>query len=150
MKRCPKCTKLMPNDVTLCLACGFDSKPAPAATFPNSPASRPATPVAGQAKIGKFRNGLALAGQSWRVLMLNKALLVFPLTSGIACFLVLATFFGGAWAAGLGRAESTVSEPLYLALLFAYYFANYFVIVFFNSALVACAMIRFRGGEPSV
>jgi len=32
----------------------------------------------------------------------------------------------------------------------AFYFANYFVIVFFNSALVACAMIRFRGGNPTL
>src|SRR5262249_42533910 len=27
---------------------------------------------------------------------------------------------------------------------------NYFVIVFFNSALVACAIIRFKGGDPTV
>ncbi|MGH8631141.1 MAG: DUF6159 family protein [Burkholderiales bacterium] len=150
MKRCPKCTNLMPDEVTLCIRCGFDSKAVPAATIPKPPASRPATPAAGQAKAGKIRNGLRLAVQSWRVLMLDKELLVFPLASGIACFLVLASFLGGAWASGLGQADGRSNEALFFALLFAYYFANYFVIVFFNSALVACAMIRFRGGNPSV
>ena len=118
MKRCPKCTKLMPNDVTLCISCGFDSRLAASASIPKAPASspatspsrpptpaasRPGTPVAATAKVGKIANGIALARQSWNVLMLDKSLLVFPLASGIACFLVLATFIGGALAAGLGR-----------------------------------------------
>jgi hypothetical protein len=33
---------------------------------------------------------------------------------------------------------------------FAYYFCNYFVIVFCNAALISCALIRFNGGEPTV
>lgn len=167
MKRCPKCTKLMPADVTRCISCGFDSKAAPAA--PAAPvakpaaaiakapapiakpaAARPAEPTAPPVKVGRIRNGLALAAQSWRVLMMDKSLLLFPLASGIACFLVLASFLGGAWAAGLAREDRQVSQALSFALLFGWYFANYFVIVFFNSALVACAMIRFRGGDPTV
>ena len=92
----------------------------------------------------------SLAVQSWRVLMLDKELLVFPLASGIACFLLLASFLGAAWASGIGQADSGGNELLFWAGLLVYYFANFFVIVFFNSALVACAMIRFRGGDPSV
>ena len=142
MKRCPKCTKLMPDDVTRCIACGFDSKPS---------ASRPAGPApANPPKVGKIRNGLALAAQSWRVLMLDKSLLLFPLASGIACFLVLASFAAGIMASGLAGSGNKGGEPLHWVLLFAYYFANYFIIVFFNSALVACAMIRFRGGDPTL
>src|SRR5690606_33503734 len=34
--------------------------------------------------------------------------------------------------------------------LFAYYFVNYFVIIFFNSALISCAIIRFKGGNPTL
>jgi len=153
MKRCPKCTKLMPDDVTRCISCGFESKPAPAApaaTFGKPAPVRPAAPAAPAARVGRIRNGLALAAQSWRVLMLDKSLLLFPFASGVACFLVLATFIAGAWAAGFGREESRPSEALSLLVLFGWYFANYFVIVYFNSALVACAMIRFRGGSPSV
>jgi hypothetical protein len=152
MKKCPKCQGLMPNDVTLCIRCGFESvpsgTPAPSAT---RPAARPAAPVAPlQAKGGRIRNGWALAGQSFRVLMLDKALLIFPLLSGISCFLVLAGFLGGAWASGIAQREAAHESVLGWLLLFVYYFANYFVIVFFNSALVACAMIRFQGGVPTV
>ena len=35
----------------------------------------------------------------------------------------------------------------YLAL-FGCYFCNYFVIVFFNTALVSCALQRFDGQDP--
>jgi hypothetical protein len=41
--------------------------------------------------------------------------------------------------------------PVWLyAVAFAFYFCSYFVIIFCNSALISCAMIRFNGGEPSV
>jgi hypothetical protein len=137
MKRCLKCQSLMPDDESRCIRCGLDSAPKPVAA---------AAPV----KTGRIRNGWALLAQSWRVLMLDKELLVFPLFSGIACVIVLASFAGGIWASGLGEREEVVGDATAWALLFAYYFANYFVIVFFNSALVACAMIRFRGGDPTV
>jgi len=101
-------------------------------------------------KPGKIRGAWLLARQSWRVLMLDKELLVFPLVSGIACLLVLATFVGGAFATGIAQRETAPNEGAAWALAFAYYFANYFVIVFFNAALVACAMIRFEGGNPAV
>ena len=39
--------------------------------------------------------------------------------------------------------------PWVYGFLFAFYFCNYFVIVFFNAALVSCALIRFNGGEPT-
>jgi hypothetical protein len=155
MKKCPKCQSLMPNDVTLCIRCGFDSVranvAAPGATRPAQPPARPASTAAPlQAKGGRIRNGLTLAKQSFRVLMLDKALLVFPLLSGIACFLVLVGFVAGALAGGFGAREAAPNGAAAWLVLFAYYFANYFVIVFFNSALVACATIRFRGGVPTV
>jgi hypothetical protein len=141
MKRCNKCKSLMPQDVFLCIRCGFDSKPVAAA-----PTFKPA----GVVKKGKFANGLALAGQAWRVLMLDKELLVFPLLSGIACFFVLATFLAGAWASGMDIRDVDEVHGWYWLGMFLYYFVNYFIIVFFNCALVACAMIRFRGGDPTV
>jgi hypothetical protein len=147
MKRCSKCDNLMPNDVTHCIRCGYDSaaKAAPAAS-PQPPAFQVA-PAAG--KGGKIRNGWALAKQSWRVLAQDKQLLVFPLASGVSCILVLAGFVAAIWASGVGEDENAASGAIGWLVLFAYYFANYFVIVFFNSALVACAMARLRGGNPT-
>ena len=39
---------------------------------------------------------------------------------------------------------------MYYGTLFLFYFCNYFVIVFFNSAVIACAAIRMQGGDPTV
>jgi hypothetical protein len=137
----------MPDDVTRCIRCGFDSKTAVAAPRQAPP---PPAYVTGPVKKGKIANGLALAGQSWRVLMLDKELLVFPLLSGIACFLVLASFAGAAFVSGVRIRDPEHIEVVHWIWMFLYYFANYFVIVFFNCALVACAMIRFKGGNPTV
>jgi hypothetical protein len=98
--------------------------------------------------------GWQLVGQSFRVLREDKRLIVFPLLSGIACMFVLASFLVPLW--GSPRAEALMqdkqipNDPLSYVLLFLFYFCNYFVIVFFNSALVACAIGRFRGNEPTL
>ena len=47
-------------------------------------------------------------------------------------------------------AGEQTTKILGYVILFAYYVASYFVIIFFNSALVACAIIRFQGGDPTL
>jgi len=140
MKKCPNCTNLMPGDVTRCLRCGFDSPSKMTALVDPAPA-----PLA----KGRWRNGWALARESFRVLRADKQLLLFPLLSGIASVLVLASFIGALWAGGLAEEKEPMNDLTAWAVLFVYYFANYFVIVFCNAALVACAMKRFRGGSPT-
>ena len=106
----------------------------------------------------RMTNGWHLAVQSWQVLKLDKELLVFPLLSGIACMLVMASFAIPLWATGFAEAavaqEGAGLEEAYqilgYVLLFLYYFVNYFVIIFFNSALISCAIIRFQGGDPTL
>jgi hypothetical protein len=103
-------------------------------------------------------NGWQLAQQSWRVLKLDKELLLFPLISGIACLFVMASFAVPLWASGYVDAvmdgnENGIGQTNQIigyVVLFAYYFVNYFVIIFFNSALIACAIIRFKGGNPNL
>ncbi len=106
----------------------------------------------------RIANGWELAKQSWHVLMLDKSLLLFPLISGIACFFVMASFAVPLWASGYhvvlmdegADGMSQTQQIIGYAILFAYYFVNYFVIIFFNSGLIACAVIRFKGGNPTV
>lgn len=94
-----------------------------------------------------------LMKSSWHVLMRDKVLLLFPVVSGIACFLVLVTFIipvfgvGGAGMRSLARGMGGAAG---YALLFAYYLCNFFVVFFFNAALVDFVMTRMRGGEPTV
>ena len=101
----------------------------------------------------RIATGWELTKQSINVLKLDKELLLFPILSGISCMLVLATFAVPMWQTGVFD-EATVEQfqdnPLTYVVLFAYYFVNYFVIIFFNSALVACAVIRLKGGDPTV
>ena len=86
--------------------------------------------------------------------MLDKELLVFPMMSGVSCLMVLASFVGPLWGseliAPIVNEGQLPEDPLAWVLLAAFYFLNYFVIVFFNSALVACAIIRLKGGNPGV
>lgn len=102
----------------------------------------------------RISNGISLAKQSFHVLMLDKELLLFPVFSGVSCLLVLASFVAPLWGSDLVAPiindGQLPDNPLAWVLLAAFYFVNYFVIVFFNSALVACAIIRFKGGNPGI
>jgi hypothetical protein len=95
-----------------------------------------------------------LMGASWDVLKKDKEILVFPFLSGISCLLVLASFaipivMSESWRPPAGEAE-TIHQVIYYGTLFLFYFCNYFVITFFNSAIVACAAIRMGGGDPTI
>ena len=105
--------------------------------------------------FGRFSNSWALARSSWHVLRTDKQLLVFPFISGIGCLLVLLSFAVPFLANptlldSLNNKNGGDPSPWLYVLAFAYYFCNYFVIVFCNAALISCAMIRFNGGEPTV
>lgn len=109
----------------------------------------------------RIGSGWELLKQSWSVLRQDKELVIFPILSGIACIAVLATFalplmvqpdlFGQIFGDNKDPRQMPIEQQLLLyGLLFVYYFVNYFVIVFFNTALVSCAIIRFRGENPTV
>jgi hypothetical protein len=104
--------------------------------------------------MARMSHTWSLMGASWNVLKKDKELLIFPLISGICCLLVMASFAFPLFATDswqLPAKDATVQQQVvYYAVLFAFYFCNYFVIVFFNSAIVACAMIRLKGGDPKV
>ena len=105
---------------------------------------------------------------SWDVLRQDKELLLFPLFSGVCCVLVLASFAGPILAMTDWQAASDSMAPgavqaltqsdgnplagqaLHMLTLFLFYFCNYFVIIFFNAGLIACARIRMEGGDPTV
>lgn len=104
--------------------------------------------------MGRFSNTFSLMKASWEVLKQDKEILVFPLISGICCLLVLASFAIPLFASGNWRPpaeQATTNQQIgYYGVLFLFYFCNYFVIVFFNSAIIACAVIRMEGGDPTV
>lgn len=102
----------------------------------------------------RIATGWELAKQSMRVLRLDKELLLFPVFSGVACTLVMLSFGLPIFFSGMlettGEELSTAQSILWFVIAFAFYFVNYFVIIFFNSALIGCAIIRLKGGDPIV
>jgi hypothetical protein len=92
--------------------------------------------------------------ECWQLLKEEKSLLVFPLISGICCLVLLASFALPVFLTGAWHPPGHGSEPMrqaaYYGTLFAFYVANYFVVVFFNAAIVACTAIRLTGGTPSI
>ena len=102
----------------------------------------------------RISNGWAAVKSSWRVLMCDKELVLFPIFSSVACLVILASyatpFILNPNLLDSVKGEKWNESPIGLLLGFTFYFCNYFVMVFFNSALVACALIRFSGGNPTV
>ena len=99
----------------------------------------------------KFAHSWSLVKASASVLRSDKELLIFPLLSAISCIIVGATFFVPAMFAGLfSGLDRENMNPLFYLFMFAFYVVQYFVIIFFNSALIGAAMIRLNGGDPTV
>lgn len=99
----------------------------------------------------KLSRSWILVKASAAVLRDDKKLLVYPALSALCTVIVAASFFVPAAFAGVfTRHLGGHLTPGRLVLLFAFYLVQYFVILFFNSALVAAALIRLRGGEPTL
>lgn len=103
----------------------------------------------------RLSNGWQLANLSFSTINKNRSLLLFPLFSAISLVLVLATFFGGTFFFAGDRIESLLDDEQYggllgYGLIFLYYLVNFFVIVFFNAALIHCAIKVLDGEETSV
>ena len=100
---------------------------------------------------GKFARSWALMKASAGVLRADKSLLVFPLLSGACSLVVAASFLLPVLLAAIDHQQAVGNmrvAPAYYALMFAFYLVQYFVIVFFNTALAGVALARLRG-EPA-
>ena len=101
-----------------------------------------------------------LARSSWHVLRTDKKLVLFPIFSCIGVLIVLASFLVPSAGPARRRAAQDGSarrkQPRSawsggsIRSTFAFYFCNYFVIVFCNSALTSCALMRFDGQESTI
>jgi len=100
----------------------------------------------------RLSNGWTLAINSFKVLKENKQLIIFPTLSGISLVLVMGSFilvFLGinGWPDEGVEDSSNLTYYLYM---FLFYLVNYFVVVFFNMALIHCTRLYFRGEEVSI
>lgn len=101
---------------------------------------------------------IELMKTSWRVLMQDRELMLFPILSGVTVILTallfaaagysLGTFDRVAEASGAGGEVAFTAADVALGVALA--FAVTAVTVFFNAALIAAALERLGGGDPTV
>jgi len=103
-----------------------------------------------------LRRSYHIFRESLSVLAKDKELLIFPLLSGIFTILAFGSMvFGGVvtgffqrWAAQ--GDHSLQGNLMSYAALFVWYFVSWFIVLFFNVAIIHCAKMRLDGGDPTV
>jgi hypothetical protein len=106
----------------------------------------------------RIRRSWCLLGEAWEVLCEDRELVIFPIISGICSLFALASFavpfllrvHWGAISSGHSPSGHVSLGPWGYVWTFLYYLVTYFIVVFFNSGLVACVRIRLAGGDPTV
>jgi hypothetical protein len=107
-------------------------------------------------RIGR---GWRIAKASWGVLKQHPSLLVFPVLSVLAFVLLFGLVGGVAYAGGGTQLVDEVSrslnhvntrDPMVYVVLYLLYFVASFITIFFNAALVSCALDAFAGRTPTV
>ncbi|HYG49945.1 MAG TPA: DUF6159 family protein [Flavobacteriales bacterium] len=100
----------------------------------------------------RLSTGWNLSMQCFSVLRKNKQLVVFPLLSTLSLIVVAFSFIAILLVPNGWDVEQTINraDPMYWVAGFLFYLANYFIIIFFNMALVHCVRIYFQGGNPTI
>jgi hypothetical protein len=100
----------------------------------------------------RLSTGWTIAMNSFKVLRANKQLVLFPVLSGISLILVMASFVTIILAFAGFNTDNIASdnEVVNYLWVFAFYLVNYFVITFFNMALIHCTHLYFNGEEVTL
>jgi len=112
----------------------------------------------------RLQKGLDITRESWQVLKRDRQLLVFPILSTSAAILIVCTVVSAfLFSAELDRwavefvarfdgdaSDSIGAQALVFAGLLVAYFVQWSIVIYCNTALVGCALIRFSGGEPTI
>ena len=78
----------------------------------------------------------------------DKELVLFPIISGIVMLILTASFMVPlVMFTGIKDGEFS-NNALYYVFFFIFYLIGYFVVIFFNTGLIACVQIRLSGGDP--
>jgi len=101
--------------------------------------------------FARISNSWSLVKASWAVLRADKELIIFPIIAFIGSIIVTITFAVPMALTRLFEGVNSGSSQITLAILvFLFYLVQYTIVIFANSALVGAAMIRLKGGDPTV
>lgn len=94
--------------------------------------------------------GWQIAINALKVLGANKQLIIFPILSGLTILMVISSFFFGiTFTKGFAGIDEQNTVTIY-GLIFLFYMVSYFIVVFFNMALIHCTTLYFKGEEASI
>ncbi len=97
--------------------------------------------------MGRIGRSFQLTGQSYRILMQDKELMVLPLISGSVIMMAVAAFAVGF---GVDASKLQARGPELYLPMFLLYVVTYTVGIFFQAAVIAGATERMRGGNPTI
>lgn len=100
--------------------------------------------------MNTIRRSYAIFRESLTVLGKDKELLIFPFLSGIITIVAFVTMVFAGVTTGLVEQLGGKNNPLPYVVLFVWYFVSWFIVLFFNVAVVHCASMRLKGGDPTV
>jgi hypothetical protein len=101
--------------------------------------------------MNQIKRSWELAKASLEVLKHDKELMIFPIISAVVMIFVSLTFLVPTLVANVLDSILTDGMSLFgYVVLFLFYLVQYIVVYFNSTALVGAAMIRLRGGDPTV
>lgn len=103
--------------------------------------------------MSKWSQSVALAKESWRVVRTDREILLFPLLGGVGMVLVGILFMVPLGLtdlpSALQRGDDRAIVPA-LVVLWLFLFCQTLVVLYAQTALIGAALIRLRGGDPTV
>ena len=108
--------------------------------------------------ISRVERSWQLLKASWEVLRSDGDLLVLPVMSALATIVLFGSFAAVLISTDSFKHTAEAMQhngtpelgPGYLAAYFAIYVVQYFIVIFFNTALVSAALERLEGRKPTV
>lgn len=105
--------------------------------------------------LDRFTNGWTITLHSFKVLKENRELIIFPILSGMSLLFILGSFAvvllsGAGWDIDNVYIDDSGGSITTYMLVFLYYLVNYFIVVFFNTALIHCTRLYFNGDEVTI
>ena len=116
-------------------------------------------------KLGRFSASLLMARESWRLLMKDKEVLLFPIMTAFTFVTLIAIFAVVVWLlvgpefiskffkffssseAEMNAAVSEIPTYFYYGFIFILYLISYFISTFFSVGLTAVVYERIKGGD---
>lgn len=165
--KCPSCGAKVNPAAVICVACGYNLKEGKKLATETGGVVHGTTGPRGKPRavgsapregfFSRLSRGWEFAKISYGIIWDFKQLILFPIFSTVSAILVVLSFVLPLWGTGgyhrftdFLDGAGNKHDPVVYITVFAFYYVNFFVIVFFNTALTACALKVTRGEVPTV